>query len=408
MKQQRNTFFIFLLILILSFIILDDQIKVLLAGKYFLLHLLTLLVFNRINIIFHEYGHVVFGRIVGVKTLKLYFGKGRLLKDTYIFGIRTIINRKLKGAQTYFELSENDNRFKAFVRISGGILTHLLLCIIIYVLFGFDAKNLYHGNYFDMSSIFLISNLFILLGTIIPSYGYVMGIKIPNDGLSLLKIMFEKKYIIENSHNNGVLKQASELMQNENYHECLPIMKKLVEQYPEDIMLLINISVCQIECLEPAQAIQTLEKCLDYKDSKKEKPLILNNMADAYLMLNTQESITKAHKFMKAVMEEQSDFNPFLGTLGGVLIMMGNYKEALLKMKPAFQLRHKLSKVNHPETGMFMAFCHYMLGDKQNASLIAEKLSQGECINKAVFNHFYQILINKNPLFGELFTWDKK
>lgn len=163
------------------------------SPHFFLLNVLVLLAFLYLNIYIHEYGHVIAARLVGIDVRAVIIGNGKALWRKTVFGIPLFVTNSIGvGFTLVGRIDKNLLKLRYAFFILGGVLSQLLLTIACFALFGTkDLAYLYAGG-ISISTMYIISNVLMILTNLFPFNINFYGLRIPNDGLKLLKIPFGK------------------------------------------------------------------------------------------------------------------------------------------------------------------------------------------------------------------------
>lgn len=160
----------------------------------FLLNLILLFTFFYLNIYIHEYGHVIAARLMNIRVAGVIIGNGK--KASYgkiIFGIPLIITNSLVGGLTLrAHITNKHPKLSAAFISLGGVLLQFVITIACVTLFGIKDFSYLFGGGISFSTVFIFSNALEIAFNLFPSRGEYFGVKLPSDGLKLMKLPFLK------------------------------------------------------------------------------------------------------------------------------------------------------------------------------------------------------------------------
>lgn len=141
------------------------------------------LCFTTLLVLPHELGHVIAAVMVRAKVFEVSIGIGKTLFKRKFLGIEW--NFHIIPTCGYTNLgicSRRLHRTRRFLAVSGGPIAHCLLIYVAIVLsYGVSSPwAIAIGN------MFILANLYVFFGSILPRKTYLSGKKSPSDGLLLL------------------------------------------------------------------------------------------------------------------------------------------------------------------------------------------------------------------------------
>ncbi len=154
-------------------------------------NLILIFILSYINIYIHEFGHALAGWLVGFPIKKITIGLGKNIWKYKIKATSTsiVINYGLQGGLTNLgDVSRNFLRLKFFIFVSGGILLQTLM---VWLTIQITRNGLFVNSFFDwLSNLFIYTNMFMIIGNLLPYQTKAFGIPQPTDGLYLLTVFF--------------------------------------------------------------------------------------------------------------------------------------------------------------------------------------------------------------------------
>lgn len=160
----------------------------------FLSNLTLLCILFYINTYIHEYGHVIAAKLVGVRVAGVIIGNGkRAPYGKIVFGIPLLITTSFVGGFTLTGyIANNYPKLRSAFIFLGGVLLQLILTSACFALFGIkDFSYLFAGG-ISISTMFIVANALEIVLNLFPGHVDSFGVKVPNDGLTLLKLPFLK------------------------------------------------------------------------------------------------------------------------------------------------------------------------------------------------------------------------
>lgn len=143
-------------------------------------NLVGIFLFFPIILLIHEYGHAVFAKLLGAKTIKIQLGSGKKC-----FRISNITVRKFYmfgGLCTWGGLRKNSKISRFFV-FFGGVLFNMLSLLILYLLF-----RLHMFEWGFLHHVFVSYTLFAIVLTLMPFQYKYNGIELESDGKQILNL----------------------------------------------------------------------------------------------------------------------------------------------------------------------------------------------------------------------------
>lgn len=312
-------------------------------------------IFLYINIYLHEFGHVLAGKLVNFEIRSIIIGDGKQLIHKKIKGISIIINIGFIGFTTATIKTRNFVRLRMAIFTIGGLLINTILALL-----SWELKA-------NLLKVLALSNIYLLITNFFPVNFYRKGIKIPNDGLSLIKIPFMKEKDINEQITSHEIYEAFELINKKNYESAKKILRNYVERFPKFEILHINYSVCLIKCLELTDAKEILLNLINEKSVNEYDCVIYNNLAYTYLLINSEELLLVANKYSKMAFELRPDIPSIQSTRGTILIEIGDVDEGIRILENNFNSRNKSDDISDKiNTIIYLAYAYHQKVDEEN------------------------------------------
>lgn len=288
-------------------------------------NLLIFLVGLKLAVLIHEFGHLLFARLVGGTPRRMILGKGHKVAETKFKGVKIILNSNLNSGLAYAAFDNlNLIRLKLLCYISGGFITNFFVAAILLLAFDFSTEA---SKEIQFTSAIVIANLLIGLSVLIPYYSTYQGLRLYSDGLSILRIPFYKKsQLVELSSVNELL-DAYDLFESKKYKEAISIYENFQSKTAGSKAANLNLSVAYMKLGNYELAAELMEELLPLVDEEpfaRFKNYIFNGIAWEYLLLNR---LDEADKYSELAYKADSNTEHIRGTRASVLIETGKYEE---------------------------------------------------------------------------------
>ena len=226
-----------------------------------LLNYAFILLFYYVGLVFHEFGHLFFAKIMGGTPKRVVFGYGNLITKFNFFKIKIHIKKKLyNGGLAYSTFDSKENiKIKKIFNSSGGFITNFLLALIAFLIFGFKIEYFVDFGIYSIAGAFIITNFLKGILNLIPYKIKSEGAMQPNDGMNVWNILNNKDDFF-NEINSNEFFDAYELFENGKYEQAIPIFEKFLEKKPDELSVLLNLGACYIEIIQLDKALIFLNK----------------------------------------------------------------------------------------------------------------------------------------------------
>jgi tetratricopeptide (TPR) repeat protein len=158
--------------------------------------------------------------------------------------------------------------------------------------------------------------------------------KLPSDGLTLLKIPFYNKTKLKTLFNANQLLEAYDHFERKEYEEALRIYSAYHTENPEALLPLLNICIIKLRMGQFEEALRIvgpLEAKLGDKEFIAYRGLVYNCFAWVHLLLG---NIDLADQYSALALQAAPRESNFSGTRGSVLIEKGAVDEGINLLLP--------------------------------------------------------------------------
>ncbi len=355
-----------------------------------------------VNIYIHELGHVLAAKSVHFKVNRVMIGNGRTIFQKHMFGILVVITRGIASGQTFLSTHDSTNiRTRMAIVSGGGLLLQTLAILAVIILGDFDINRFLGRHNFHLPTIFVMSNIFMAASAILPIKVASRGIRIPSDGLRLLKAPFMKEEEIAEFLAYSDVIEAQELFENQNYHAANEIYRRSLEKFPLSGVPVLSYSMSLIRLHQYDEAVATLESVLHRAHDHKYDIGLNNNIAWAYLLKNDPESLQKAGIYSERAYNENHSVPPIVGTRGCVLIELGQLDEGIRLLKQVSSLHSAIDeKTNNAAEFVYLAFAYFQKEKPNEAIRYLNHLDRYSSKIDADSRYLFDLMKNKTNNFG--------
>ena len=325
-----------------------------------ILNFIAIFIFIKINVILHEAGHLLSAKIVGGEPRRMVLGKGHEVVKFIFFGIKIVLNNSFQGglAIATFNNSLHRPKLRYLVYISGGIITNILSAVIIFCLFDFNLNSLL-GNKIDLASAFIASNILLLIPNLIPFTVNYLGVKIPNDILSILRLPFKKFEVIKNETDTNILMDAYECFELKEYDKAIEKYETYLKTNKDQEIVKVNLSIMYLKkgnCQKSLEILKKVESSLEEKKYIQYKAFVYNNLAWIYLV---QHDIVNADKYSDLAFNINKKEKSFQSTRSSVLIEKGEIETGMNYLSTLFDSNYANSQTI--TAAMYLSYGYHLL-----------------------------------------------
>jgi len=371
-RIRKRTFFFVALWVFLMFSLggFEQFFSVILTQGY-LLNIALIVFFVYVNIYIHEFGHLIAARAVGIEVKRVVIGTGREIARWSVLGVPLVITNNMGGGQTFpGHIGRRLPRLRFFVFAAGGILLQLCVAVLlIHYLARQDAS--YHVLTGSASVVyaFVTSSVVLMAFNLLPVHYRMRGIRMPSDGLRMLRAPFMKEKDLGEILSAGRVMEAHELFEKGQYEASAEAYEGILKDYPRLTLARNNLAVACIKLLAFDRAMDILAAELGAEKDRRYDLLIHNNLAWVNLLLGTEDSLAKADEHSRTAFKLSPDVRNIRGTRGSVLIALGKYDEGIKLLKKLAKLRKPVEKsTNNACAFLFLSYAYFMQGDRGKAN----------------------------------------
>jgi tetratricopeptide (TPR) repeat protein len=308
-------------------------IGILLANQILIYASLNILLFFLLLyplLFFHELAHTISALLLGGKVYRLQVGSGKLGFKRMIGSVGFDIHWIPSAGSTSFAFSSPSAlRLRYTITLLAGPLLNLILLSL--VLFDFQGNRILSG--LALLEVFLLANLFILLGSLLPASD-----RPSTDSIQLLRVLFDTDSDQKLSP-SYFLQETRQTLEQGRLEKALQLCKAGIDRSPDTrpLNVLYGKLLLELEC--PKEALNHWEALANQTiPSPEPNASIQSGMAAAYLKLQDPRAYDLAlHAYRIA---------PWLPTAqqtwGQALFAAGEYPAAAYHLLAAAQ--------HHPST----------------------------------------------------------
>lgn len=365
----------------------------------FIINVIAFLIFLKLAIIFHEIGHLLSAKLVGLTPRRLVLGKGYEILRFNFSNIKIILNEHLSGGMSFSTPSSLKYiKLKYFIKISSGLLTNLILAYLFYYFFGFKPHFLLRKYGIGLANAFIIANLSVALISLIPFQITYLGIKTASDGLNILKLPFMKADQVKNILSANDLLDAYEYIEDKEYDKAFEIYNSYLKRDKSQYIVNINLSVIHIKKggLDTAlKLLKDLEPNLETKSLKIYKAIIFNNIGWIYLLM---DNIDLADKYSAKAFRLNKKTESIRGTRGCVLVEKGDMKQGIKILTDLANLKF----VNNSTltASIYLAYAYHLINKEKKKTkyyeFVKTNINKFDLDTKILFDSVTEKM--KNPI----------
>ena len=149
------------------------------------LRVTLLIVFQWLLIFPHELGHALAARWFGFENIRILVGSGKPLVRFRGLGFSWVINRVPFGGLTLADGADRATRREQFIFVAGGPAVNLLAAMLAW---GVMSQKGLSASLSVMVTLFLLANLCVLLGNLLPYRAQTPFGRLATDGLLLIEL----------------------------------------------------------------------------------------------------------------------------------------------------------------------------------------------------------------------------
>lgn len=337
--------------------------------------------------------------LVGFSINRIRIGTGKEIFRKDLGKFLLIITNNFNGGLTYLgDLSEKYLKLRYLVFIIGGVGAQFLAVFLGMLIVKLSTNNVINFANISLVYIFIYSNLFMILGNIVPCNMNMGGIKHPSDGLQIIRTPFLNEGEIQTILATSKIVEGTELFEDKKYQEAEKIFRKSAISFPKSILLKLNISSSLLKQGKFVEAQLVLEEIIANNNKSPYDSLIYNNLAYAYILQSDRQLLEKAEDFSNKALKLNSKNLYILVLRGCILIEKEQISKGLKLIKPYINLKQPIDdKKNVAGTFIYTAYGLYLKGDIDLALKYIAKVEQEvESLDLDYQRLFEQIIIKTN------------
>lgn len=317
---------------------------------------ILLLIIVKLNVILHETGHLTFAKLAGGSPRRMVLGKGHEVLRFNINETKIIINHQIRGGLAFATFSDLQNlKGRYFFYMVGGLFANIFVALIFYLFFGFSIDALI-GYKFNIAALIILSNVLMAFFNIIPYRVDYLGIKLPNDGLSLFNLPFKNLNQVKSGLNANLLMDAFEFFESKEYQKAIDIYERYLIEDTSQLIVYINLSIMYLKIGEYTKSqdlLQKIEISLDEKKNQPYKALVYNNLAWIYLIFG---DIDKADIYSQMSFSINQKENNLRGTRGSILVEKGDVDQGISMLTDLFDSKFVNNQTITAAMYLFLGF----------------------------------------------------
>ncbi|HEX3046879.1 MAG TPA: site-2 protease family protein [Bacillota bacterium] len=296
-------------------------------------------------VIFHEIGHALVARIIGLKVHFVIIGSG---KPWFKFKLGKteidIRSQPFSGFTGPAFTSIKGARYKRFLISGAGPFMNLVLAILPFFLAikEFIWWISFWNPYLPLQ-MFILVNLYSFIMAMWPrTHNTPLG-RMPNDGKSLLMIPTMSQSTIEGWLTVNFSLEAKKLREAEDFQAAERVVREGLAKFPDNPTNLNDLALIYLETSQYHEALTILHALMKRVDAEPSMiHIFANNIAWTNLLTGDPELLDEADRLS----EEAYRFHPrmpsIMNTRGWVLITRGRVEDGIFLLQSGFDRTHDL------------------------------------------------------------------
>jgi Zn-dependent protease len=311
---------------------------------YFLLDVFFILLLSLPMVVLHELAHALTARLMGMRVFAIFLGYGRPFLSRRLFGIRwNLAALPVGGATAIGGPPMQGYRLRLFLTYLSGPAIHavaLLLAMalgILSAMFGTLGGSIFWSMVAAVAGYLTISNLLLLIGSLIPRQAIgVTGLS-GSDGWNLLSIPFLKDQELSARYAGYFAQEAVEAVAQGDESGARRWIDQALAQAPEQSATRNGLGYVLLELGEAEAARRVFSELVaGAADERPEaRAMLMNNLAYTDAMLGHPELMDEAEAMSRAAYENAPWIPSIVGTRGAVMVSCGQLVEGIELLKQA-------------------------------------------------------------------------
>lgn len=321
----------------------------------------------------HEAGHALVGRLVGWRVFGVTLGRGPLLFERLLAGIRLRVHGWPWGGFTLSAPRAGSRprflRLRWMAGIAGGPLANLLLLALAWSIRE-PAGRIFHGLAPGLA--LLAANGCVLALNLFPSRPVPPGV--PSDGWQLLSVPFASRQRLDELGAASFLAEAQAAEASGRIGEAVRWAEQAVASYPNAAQPRFSLGYLLVYACDLARAQACFAEALRQPDlTPALLPSAQNNLAWSIAAGGLRERMDEADALSRAAYAQHGWHAAIAGTRGAVLVEQGRLEEGLELLERALARPEELVPMARASYLCSRALALAALGRaREGAALVAE------------------------------------
>jgi len=243
-------------------------------------------------VIVHELGHVVTARIVGLEVALLTLGSGKKWGSGKLLNVPfRLYGWPLSGFTYLVTTATRHLRLRLWVTTLMGPVTNMIL-IAVAVMFWNRLDQVVDSN---LLVLWILYNAILVVSSLLPRRSRDYGPQVPSDGMQLLQIPFKTAARVATAFGNTYAGVAFVLFNDADYAGARKVCLKGFQRLPDNPLLSVMLSACQINLGEYEAARLILEPLLNAAPTQDPeiRAAIYNNVALAIWLRDCNNALSQ-------------------------------------------------------------------------------------------------------------------
>ena len=287
--------------------------------------------------------------------------------------------------------------------ISGGLLLQLIIVALWISVFGFSLSDISYSYRYALHESFIIITLILVTSNLIPmKICYMEGFLI-NDGMRLIKAPFIREEGIQEILATGLITDAHEAYEQDNYALAEKLYQECLQQYPLAAVAKINYCATLLKLLKFDDARNILLSLLAEKHDTFYDALIYNNLAWCFLLKHDEQSLINADDYSKMAFSKFPQSSFISGTRGCIMIERGSVYDGIKLLKKNINLNKEVDKkTNNPVSFFFIGYGYFKNGQPEKAEKYLQHLNTYPEKLDPDYEYLFNIIKNKTNYFDKI------
>lgn len=308
-------------------------------GRWFLLNFFFVAVFTLLMIIPHELGHAFAAKWLGDGVFRIMVGTGRIVRKGTALGLAYEVRQfPFYGLTLSYAKSPDLHRVKRFLIVIAGPLVNFVFLLLALHIYRMQGPEVSSSTMLVPAWSIVVANIWILAINLFPHNCTLPQGKVPNDGLSLVKMPFSAKPNAEQIVSVGYILEGAEALSNQRFRHAKTIYRQGLAQYPENLLLKNGLGVACLELGEYEEARSIFSQLLGRNEPDKLiHATLLNNLAYTDILCDRLAFLEEADNLSLQVYKDFPWVPSFKGTRGIVLVELSRMDEGITLLKQAVE-----------------------------------------------------------------------